>query len=230
MLAALAIAEFLGMTLWFSATAAAPALVAEFHLNAGQAAWLTMAVQGGFVCGTLLSALVNLPDVLNARWVVALGCVLGAVANALIASAGTPESAIALRIVTGVALACVYPPMMKIAASWFTRDRGAALGIVVAALTVGSAFPHLLASLAVNIGWRRLMLASSGCAIAGAVVVLAVVRDGPYLSITAPFDPRAAGRVFTDRRVRLATARLFRSHVGAVRDVDVDGDVRGIDR
>ena len=205
MLAALSLAEFLGMTLWFSATAAAPALITEFHLGSGQAAWLTMGVQGGFVCGTLLSAVFNLPDVLNSRWLFALGCLAGAIANGSVTVVDSPTSAVTLRVVTGVALAWVYPPGMKIAASWFERKRGAALGILVGALTVGSAFPHLLASLGVSIPWRTLMLISSGCAIAGGVVVLAVIHDGPYVSTTAPFDPRAIGRVFSNRRVRLAT-------------------------
>ena len=205
MLAALALAEFLGMTLWFSATAASPALVAEFHLSPAAAAWLTMAVQAGFVGGTLLSALFNLPDVLNPRRLFALGCLAGAIANGAIALVHGPGAAIALRLTTGVALAWVYPPGMKIAAGWFERRRGAALGILVGALTVGSAFPHLLASLSVAIPWRTLMSAASACAIAGGLVILLVVRDGPYLSATAPFDPRAVGRVFSDRRVQLAT-------------------------
>jgi len=205
MLAALCLAEFLGMTLWFSATAAAPALVTEFHLQSGQAAWLTMAVQAGFVCGTLLSALFNLPDVLNARRLVALGCLAGSIANGLVTLVDGSTTVIALRFATGVALACVYPPGMKIAASWFERNRGAALGFVVGALTVGSAFPHLLASLAVSVPWRTLMLTASIGAVVGGLLVLGVVRDGPYLSATAPFDPRAVGRVFSNRRVRLAT-------------------------
>jgi MFS family permease len=205
MLAALALAEFLGMTLWFSATAAAPALVAEFRLSPSDAAWLTMAVQGGFVGGTLLSALFNLPDVLNARRLLALGCVAGAIANAALTLADGPGTAIALRLATGVALAWVYPPGLKIAAGWFERNRGAAMGVLVGALTVGSAFPHLLASISVSIPWRTLMIAASGCALAGGVVVLAIVRDGPYLSTTARFDPHAVGRVFTNRRVQLAT-------------------------
>jgi MFS family permease len=205
MLAALCLAEFLGMTLWFSATAAAPALVTEFHLQSGQAAWLTMAVQAGFVCGTLLSALFNLPDVLNARRLVALGCLAGSIANGLVTLVDDSTTVIALRFATGVALACVYPPGMKIAASWFERNRGAALGFVVGALTVGSAFPHLLASLAVSVPWRTLMLTASIGAVVGGLLVLGVVRDGPYLSATAPFDPRAVGRVFSNRRVRLAT-------------------------
>lgn len=205
MLAALAVAEFLGMTLWFSATAAAPALIAEFRLTSAQAAWLTMAVQGGFVVGTLVSAILNLPDILNARWLFAFGCLLGSIANASVTRAGSPIEMIALRVATGVTLAWVYPPGMKVAASWFERQRGTALGILVGALTVGSAFPHLLASLAFGIPWRTLMLAASSCAIAGGALILTVVRDGPYLSTTAPFDPRAVGRVFTNRPVRLAT-------------------------
>ena len=181
MLAALAAAEFLGMTLWFSATAAAPALVAQFQLTPARAAWLTMAVQGGFVCGTLLSAFFNLPDVLNPRRLFAVGCVAGASANAAITLVQDPNAAIALRAVTGIALAWVYPPGMKIAAGWFEHNRGAALGVLVGALTVGSAFPHLLASLAVGVPWRTLLAVASGCAITGAIVVASIVGDGPYL-------------------------------------------------
>ena len=209
MLAGVALAEFLGMTMWFSATAAAPALVAEFRLSSGQAAWLTMAVQGGFVCGTLLSAFLNLPDVLNARWLFAGGCLVGSVANGLITLASSPTEAIALRVVTGMALAWVYPPGMKIAAGWFERDRGAALGIIVGALTLGSAFPHLLASFAVSVPWRMLMTTASICAIAAGLVILTAVRDGPYFSATATFDSRAVGRVFTNRQVRLVTLGYF---------------------
>jgi MFS family permease len=205
MLTALGVAEFLGMTLWFSATAAAPALIAEFRLAPGEAAWLTMGVQGGFVCGTLLSAVFNLPDVLNARRLFALGCLAGAMANGAVTMADSPATAVTLRVLTGVALAWVYPPGLKIAASWFEHKRGAALGILVGALTLGSAFPYLLASFGVSIPWRTLMLTASVCAMAGGVVVLAIVRDGPYVPMTAPFDPRAIGRVFLNRRVRLAT-------------------------
>jgi MFS family permease len=205
MLAGLALAEFFGMTLWFSATAAAPAIVTEFRLSAADAAWLTMAVQGGFVGGTLLSALFNLPDVFNARRLFALGCLAGSMANAAVTVASGPRTLIALRLTTGVALAWVYPPGMKIAAGWFGRNRGAALGLLVGALSVGSAFPHLFASLSAGIPWRTLMIAASACALIGASVIIAVVRDGPLLSKTAPFDPRAVGRVFVNRQVQLAT-------------------------
>src|SRR5439155_22640828 len=156
----------------------------------------TMAVQGGFVAGTLVSAALNLPDVINARWLMAGGCVIGAGANAALIAATAPGTLIALRVVTGVALAWVYPPGMKVAAGWFDRRRGAALGILIGALTVGSAFPHLLAAASAPIPLRPLMLSASGLAICGGAVVLVAVGDGPYVATSARFDPRAVVRVF----------------------------------
>jgi MFS family permease len=204
-LAWLSLAMFLGMTLWFSATAANTPIVREFHLSAGETAWLTMAVQAGFVLGTLVSALLNLPDVLNPRRLFNLGCVLAALANAALVTANGTIPLIALRIATGAALAWVYPPGMKIAAGWFERRRGAALGILIGALTVGSAFPHLLAAVSAAIPWRVLMLVASALAVVGGAIVLALVGDGPYMSKSARFDPTAVARVFANRGTRLAT-------------------------
>lgn len=116
MLAVVSMAQFLGMTLWFSATAVTPLLVRDFAIPPGQAAWLTMAVQAGFVAGTLVSALANLADILNARTLMFLGSLVGAAANAAVIVAPGPASVIALRFLTGASLALVYPPGMKIAA------------------------------------------------------------------------------------------------------------------
>jgi MFS family permease len=205
MLLLVAVGQFLGMTLWFSATAAAPAIAAELSLNAASTAWLTIAVQAGFVAGTFLSALLNLADVLNARRLFMAGCAAGAAANALIPAAGSAVPVIALRAVTGAALACVYPPGLKIAAGWFLDRRGTALGIVVGALTIGSAFPHLLAWGASGVSWRILMWTSSALALIGGALVILTVEDGPYVSASAPFDPRAIGHVLRNRGVRLST-------------------------
>jgi len=196
---------FLGMTLWFSATAATGPIAAEFHLTPGQTAWLTMGVQGGFVVGTLVSAILNLPDVLNARRLMAAGCVVGAAANAALVRADTATLLIAFRVATGIALAWVYPPGMKVAAGWFDRRRGAALGILIGALTIGSAFPHLLAAASARIPWRFLVLSASTLAICGGAIVVLAVGDGPYVAASAPFDSRAIVRVFAYRPARLAT-------------------------
>lgn len=204
-LAWIALAELLGMSLWFAGTAVAPALAARFALGADGMAWLTMAVQLGFVVGTLASALVNLPDIVAPRRVFAGGCVVGALAtlSALVASNGA--TLIAGRFLTGVALACVYPPAMKIAAGWTIRRRGTALGLLIGALTLGSAGPHVLAAIAAPLAWRVVMVAVSIQAIAGAAIMLLIVRDGPYVIATAPFDPKAAFVIFREPRARAST-------------------------
>lgn len=204
MLAALAVAEFFGMTLWFSATAVTPVLVSEFGMSPERAAWLTMAVQAGFVVGTLASAVANLADVLNARVLLFLGAVAGAATNAAVLWAPSGDAVIGLRFLTGVSLACVYPPGMKLAAGWFRDRRGLALGVLIGALTLGTAFPHLLTAL-YGSAWREPMLLASGLAIVGGLLVLAVVRDGPFVAATAPFDPRAVIRIFQSRGARMAT-------------------------
>jgi MFS family permease len=203
MLALVALAELLGMTLWFSATAVAAPIATEFGLSSGGAAWLTMAVQAGFVSGTLVSGLLNLPDRINARRLFALGALVGAGANLAVTGAGSATSAVLWRFATGAALACVYPPGMKIAAGWTITRRGTALGLLVGALTLGSAAPHLLAAYVPATGWRSVLTAASVLAVAGAAIVALLVRDGPYVTASAPFDPRAARTI-----VRLPAARL----------------------
>ncbi len=195
------------MTLWFSATAAAPAMAVDFGLSSAGTAWLTMAVQAGFVAGTLASAMLNLPDRINARRLFAAGCAVGALSNALIPAAGSAGAVIALRACTGAALACVYPPGLKIASGWVGNDRrGTGLGAVVGALTIGSAFPHLIAWAAAGVPWSWLMWVSSILAVAGGMLVLLTVSDGPHVSPSAPFDPHAIGHALGSRGVRLAIA------------------------
>ena len=197
MLGVVSLAQFLGMTLWFSATAVTPLLIDHFNIAPAHAAWLTMAVQGGFVAGTLLSALSNLADILNARVLMFIGSLVGACANASVLIAPNGFAVIALRFVTGMSLALVYPPAMKIAAGWFRDGRGFALGLLIGALTLGKAFPHLLTALFGN-EWREPMLLASALAIVGGTLVVLIVRDGPYVAATAPFDPHAIRRVLAD--------------------------------
>ena len=204
MLAALAAAELCGMTLWFSATAVTPVLVDELRVPPDRAAWLTMAVQAGFVVGTLGSAVLNLADVLNARVLLFLGALAAAAANALVLAVANAESVIALRFLTGAALACVYPPGMKLAAGWFRERRGYALGILIGALTLGKAMPHLLTAL-YGRDWREPMLLASGLAIVGGTIALVVVRDGPFVTATSPFNPHAIRTIWQSPGTRLAT-------------------------
>lgn len=198
------------MSLWFSASAVVPELTEAWALDSGSAAWLTMSVQLGFVAGALLSGLTTLADVVNPRTLVAYSALLGAAATAGIAAfvSGAP-TAIGLRFVTGMALAGVYPPGMKIMAGWFREGRGRAIGILVGALTVGSAAPHLL-RVAGGIGdWRLVLYLSAGLSVAGALIAILGLRSGPYEAPAAPFDPHAVGRMLRDRPTMLANAGYF---------------------
>ncbi|HET9786008.1 MAG TPA: hypothetical protein VFP47_02690, partial [Pyrinomonadaceae bacterium] len=109
-LALLSLAELLAMSLWFSGSAVVPALQSEWHLSDSTATWLTIAVQLGFVCGTLLSALLNLPDIIKTRYLVAACGIAGAVSNATFGYyAQGPRLGITMRFLTGLFLAGVYP-------------------------------------------------------------------------------------------------------------------------
>jgi MFS family permease len=209
MLLRVSAAALLGMTLWFSATAAAPAGAREFRMDEAARAWLTMAVQAGFVAGTLLTAATNLADAINPRRLFAFGCLIGAAVNLAIVAAPSTSVMIVLRFLTGAALAWVYPPAMKIAAGWFRERRGTALGIVVGAVGLGSALPHLLVWLGAGLPWRPVVAASSVLACAGAVIVALGVSDGPYVTASAPFDRHALRVVLGSRGTRLAMLGYF---------------------
>jgi MFS family permease len=208
-LAVLSLAELLALGLWFSASAVLPALQRDWGLGPGGSAGLTIAVQIGFIAGTLASALGNLPDVWSPRHLMAASALAGAVANAALALwVDSLAPALALRFVTGVALAGAYPPAMKIMATWFREGRGLAIGLLIGALTVGSATPWLIRGLTA-LPWRQTLLVASGLALLGAVVVVALVREGPHRFPAARFDPRMALGVFRDRGMRLASLGYF---------------------
>jgi MFS family permease len=202
----LSLAIVLSMAPWFAATVVADPMAAELSLTSWEVSWLTLAVQFGFVLGSLLSAVFVLSDRFRPRQLAAVSSLLAAAATAAIAVLPmTGWQAIALRLVTGASLACVYPPGMKIAAGWTERHRGTAIGILVGAVSVGSAAPHLLrASWNVN-EWRPVLLMAALCALLGAVLFAVAVREGPFQAPSAPFDSRAIGRVLGERDVRLAT-------------------------
>lgn len=196
------------MATWFSATAVIPQLRSEWHLTAAAQAWLTIAVQLGFVAGALLSAALNLPDIVPVRRLMLTGAVGAAAANLLLVLATGPGFAIPLRVVTGVCLAVVYPPALKTMATWFRSGRGTALGILVGALAIGSASPHLVNAIG-SVGWRMVILATSMLTLVGGLLFVTMYRDGPYPFPTARFDPRQAGRAFANRGLRLAAIGYF---------------------
>ncbi|HEU4439411.1 MAG TPA: MFS transporter [Methylomirabilota bacterium] len=204
----LSLAEMLALSLWFSASAVLPALSREWSLGDGGRAGLTIAVQAGFIVGTLLAALANLPDVLPPRSLMLGGALAAAAVNAVLALwVDRLGPALALRFLTGVFLAGTYPPAMKIAATWFREGRGLAIGLLIAALTVGSATPHLIRGLT-ELPWRHTLLAASGLAVLAALVI-GRVTEGPYRFPPARFDVRMATGVLREHGARLACLGYF---------------------
>jgi MFS family permease len=207
-LALLAAALVLSMTTWFSATAVVPQLRAEWDLGNTAAAWLTIAVQVGFVAGALAGSALSVADVFSPRFVILAGALGAAAANLVLVAADGPEVGIAARVATGFFLAGVYPPALKLASTWFRRGRGTALGIVVGALTLGSAIPHLVNGLG-GLDWQLVVWVTSALTAAGGVLVFFGVPEGPYSFPSARFDPRQAGLVLSNRGVRLASLGYF---------------------
>jgi MFS family permease len=209
-LSLLALTELMGMSVWFSASAVVPALARAWGLAGSAQAWLTMSVQLGFVAGTLASAVLNLADRLPARWLFAVSAVAAGTATlALAGFAGGPAAALALRFLTGVFLAGVYPVGMKIMATWTREDRGFGVGLLVGALTLGSAAPHLLKALGEVGDWRPVLVWSGLLAVAGGAIAAAAVREGPFRTAPPRFDWRFAGEIWKDRPVVLANLGYF---------------------
>ncbi|MDD9709811.1 MULTISPECIES: MFS transporter [Rhodobacterales] len=193
---------------WFSATAIMPALIVEWNLSASQAAWMTNAVQVGFVVGAIGASLVNLPDIISMHRLMTASAVLAALANAALPFLG-PEGAIALRFLTGMALAGVYPPALKLMATWFVQGRGLALGFLIGALTLGSSMPHLVRAMTSGLDWRAVVWATSISALVAALMFATLLHEGPHPFGKASFDPRKALAVFSNRPLLLANIGYF---------------------
>ena len=204
-LALLALAELLGMSLWFTASAVSGELAARWELSQAQTGWLATAVNLGFAAGTAVAALLNLADIVRARPYFAVSAVLAASANAAVLVAPGFGEAVAWRFATGFLLAGVYPPAIKMAATWFRSARGLAVGTLVGALTVGKAAPYLLDALP-EASPDTVVLGASVAALAGAGLVALFYRDGPHSFSRSPFSWGLVGKVARHRETRLATA------------------------
>jgi MFS family permease len=204
MLVVLAVAELLGMSLWFAASAVASQLAESWALDSTQTGWLTTIVQLGFVVGSGTAALLNLADVLPSKLYFTVAAIAGAAFNAALVKGGSYAVALALRFLTGFALAGVYPPAMKMASTWFRARRGVAIGTVVGALTVGKATPYLVHAIP-NASAATVILAASGCATVAAILIALFYTDGPYPFPARRFSWRLLHTVFSRRDWRLAT-------------------------
>jgi MFS family permease len=200
-----ATSQLLALTLWFSASAVGPQLEEVWGLTTGQTAGLTLAVQIGFVVGALGSAGFGLADAVPSRRLFVIAALTGAGTNAALVVLGPGDHLVAfvLRFLTGVALAGVYPSGLKVMAGWYRQGRGMALGLLVGALTVGSAGPHLIRGLGFD--WDSVVLAASVLAVVAGLMMSFGIDDGPFEAPSSRFSRRQIGRVLRNRGVRLST-------------------------
>ena len=204
MLVLLAWAELLGMSLWFAGSAVAAQLGSRWDLAPSSLGWLTAIVQLGFVLGTAVSALLNLADIVPAGLLFSLSALIGAAANAAVLLSASYRGVLVCRLLTGFALAGVYPPAMKMISTWFRSRRGLAVGTVVGALTVGKAGPYLVHAIP-GAGVEPVILSATFAATLAALLVLFLYRDGPYPFPPRPFSWGLVATVVRERRWRLAT-------------------------
>ena len=201
--AIIAICQVAAMALWFSASAVTPALAAEFHLSNFAQAALTSGVQAGFVLGCLASAILGLPDRVDPRRLFAASAAVGALANALLLAVNPASPAAPLlRVVTGVCMAGIYPVGMRLVATWAKDDMGLMVGILVGALTLGSASPHLFNAFG-GVDWRPTVAVSSASALAAALLI-GFAGVGPNRAPPPRFDPHAVLGAWRDVPLRLA--------------------------
>lgn len=198
-----ALATLGGLSVWFSTNAVADALGEELGFDDGDVAWLTIAVQFGFVAGTLTSALGNLAERMHERRLFALAGLLAAAANLTPVASDSFALWLVARFATGCFLGGVYPPAMHVISGWYRDGRGLALGVVVGALTLGSGSPHLLRA-ALETDWQLAMAGASAFTLFGAAVMWWMVRDGPYRSPPAEVRPTEFWRGISGRAPLLA--------------------------
>jgi len=201
----LALAELLAMGVWFSASAVVPSLTEAWNLNATGKAWLTMSVQIGFVAGTLVSALLNLADRLPAQRLFAASAWLAGLVTVAIPvlDIGLGGSLV-LRFLTGVFLAGVYPVGMKIMATWTQRDRGLAIGLLVGALTLGSAVPHILNVFGGITEWKFVLYMAASLAGVSGLLALLFIGEGPHHAPAPSFNWRHVKNIVQKPDIALA--------------------------
>ena len=196
------------MSTWFSTAAVLGQLTTAWELGSTARSWLIITLQIGFVVGAAGSSLLNLADRIPPRRLLLIGSIGAAAANASIVPLDGFASALVARFFTGVFLAAVYPPALKAMSSWYRTGRGFALGVMIGALTVGSALPHLINSIG-ELDWQAVILATSVLTLVGGLIAEYLAADGPYASPAAPFDPAKLRSVVANREFRLASLGYF---------------------
>lgn len=202
--------QFAGTSLWFAGNAIIGELQADWNLPTGAIASVTSAVMFGFIIGTFVFALFSIADRFKPSRVFFLCAILGALANVgIILLSPSYLLLLICRFLTGFFLAGIYPVGMKIASDWFSGKLGKALGYLVGALVVGTAFPHLLNYYGSTLSWKFVLAGTSTLAVLGGISMLTLVGEGPHRKKGASFKPARIIEVFQKKDFRSAAFGYF---------------------
>ncbi len=209
-LPAIILSQFAGTSLWFAGNAVLPDLQRLWGLSPDALAYMTSSVQLGFIAGTLVFAVLAISDLFSPRKVFLICSLMGAFCNAgVYLFADGLSSLMVSRFLTGFFLAGIYPVGMKILTGWYRQDLGRAIGFLVGAVVLGTAFPHLLKAMGQSLPWSSVVLSVSVIAALGGLMMAALVPDGPYLTKGAKFDPGALKVIFQSRSFRSSALGYF---------------------
>jgi MFS family permease len=204
------ISQFTGTSLWFAGNAVLDDIQRQWSLGDNVLGHITSVVQLGFIAGTLCFAVLAISDRFSPRKVFFFCSLLGAITNLLIYfMADGFNSLMVLRGMTGFFLAGIYPVGMKIASGWYRQGLGKALGFLVGALVLGTAFPHVLKGFDQSVPWEMVIVAISLISASGGALMFALVPDGPYLFKGATFHGKALKLIFERRDLRAAAFGYF---------------------
>ncbi|MFC5713620.1 nitrate/nitrite transporter [Thalassorhabdus alkalitolerans] len=205
----IAVAELFALSLWFSASVIVQELRDLWALTPATEAWVTASVPIGFVIGALFSSYLGIADRFNTRKVFAVSALAGALLNLLLIFSQSAWIGIALRILTGVTLAGVYPTAVKLLSQWFPKKRGVAIGILIAALTLGSSLPHFIVIFFLAVNWQMVIVTSSILALTAAFIVYFLLKDAPGSPGKTPFSFKLIRKVVKNKPVMLANYGYF---------------------
>jgi MFS family permease len=204
------LSQFAGTSLWFVGNAILPELKESLHLSQYAISLVTSAVMLGFVAGTLVFGILSLADRFSPVKLFFISSLMGAITNAaVIWLASDGNSLFILRFLTGFFIAGIYPVGMKIAADWYEKGLGKALGFLLGALVLGTAFPHLLKNRDFELPWKSVLYFTSMFAAAGGLLMLFFVGDGPHRKKAEAFQWNAFAEIFQSKKWRQAAFGYF---------------------
>ncbi len=204
------LSQFAGTSLWFVGNAVLPELKQTLQLSQYAVSLVTSAVMLGFIAGTLVFAFLSLADRFSPVKLFFISSLLGALTNAAVAWFVTDGAGLFLfRLLTGFCLAGIYPVGMKIAADWYEKGLGKALGFLLGALVLGTAFPHLLKNRDFELPWRSVLYTTSVVAVVGGLLMILLVGDGPNRKRSGGFRWDAIGKIFSSKKWRQSAFGYF---------------------